>query len=62
MSLRAANAEPTWVKWTLIAVALAFLTFFLFIPLTVVFVEAFKKGVDVYLASISEPMRCRPSS
>ena len=53
--LVAATAEPRWVKWTLIGVALAFLTFFLFVPLAIVFVEAFKKGVDVYLASITEP-------
>ncbi|MBY0468433.1 MAG: sulfate ABC transporter permease subunit CysW, partial [Burkholderiaceae bacterium] len=53
--LAAATTEPRWVRWALIGVALAFLTFFLFVPLTVVFVEAFKKGVEVYLASITEP-------
>jgi sulfate transport system permease protein len=50
-----ATTEPTWVKWTLVGVALAFLTLFLFVPLAVVFAEAFKKGVDVYLAAITEP-------
>ena len=54
-SIRGATTEPAWVKWTLIAVALAFLTFFLFIPLAIVFAEAFKKGVGVYLAAITEP-------
>jgi sulfate transport system permease protein len=34
---------------------LAFLTLFLFVPLATVFFEAFKKGVDVYLAAITEP-------
>jgi sulfate transport system permease protein len=53
--LAAATTEPRWVRWTLISVALAFLTFFLFVPLAIVFVEAFKKGVEVYLASITEP-------
>jgi sulfate transport system permease protein len=53
-AVRSATHEPVWVKWTLVAVALAFLTFFLFIPLTLVFVEAFKKGLDVYLAAITE--------
>ena len=53
--LRAATAEPAWVKWSLIAAALAFLTFFLFIPLALVFAEAFKKGWAVYLAAITEP-------
>ena len=54
-SIRSATTEPTWVKWLLIGSALAFLTFFLFVPLAIVFVEAFKKGVDVYLAAITEP-------
>ena len=55
---RARNApttEPTWVKWTLISAALLFLTVFLFIPLGLVFTEAFKKGVAVYLAAVTEP-------
>lgn len=48
------TTEPRWVKWLLIAVALAFLSFFLFVPLAVVFYEGLKKGVDVYLAAITE--------
>ena len=47
--------EPVWVRWTLIGLALTFLTLFLFIPLISVFYEALKKGVDVYLAAITEP-------
>ena len=50
-----ATEEPVWVRRALIGVALLFLTFFLFVPLTVAFVEAFKKGIDVYLAAITEP-------
>ena len=50
-----ATTEPAWLRRVLIAVALAFLTVFLFVPLIAVFVEALKKGVDVYLAAISEP-------
>ncbi|MET0335957.1 MAG: sulfate ABC transporter permease subunit CysW [Rhizobacter sp.] len=50
-----ATAEPAWVRRTLIGVALVFLTLFLFVPLVSVFFEAFKKGVDVYLAAITEP-------
>jgi sulfate transport system permease protein len=49
-----ATTEPRWVKWTLIAVALGFLTLFLFVPLAIVFAEAFKKGAAVYLAAITE--------
>ncbi|MEO8807182.1 MAG: sulfate ABC transporter permease subunit CysW [Burkholderiaceae bacterium] len=51
----AATAEPLWVRRTLIGLALAFLAFFLFVPLAAVFFEAFKKGWGVYLAAITEP-------
>jgi sulfate transport system permease protein len=43
------------VRWTLVGVALAFLSLFLFVPLIAVFHEAFKKGWEVYLAAIVEP-------
>lgn len=43
------------MRWTLIGVALAFLTLFLFIPLVSVFYEALKKGIDVYIAAITDP-------
>lgn len=46
--------EPTWVRIALIAVALTFLTLFLFVPLVAVFVEAFRKGWQAYLAAIIE--------
>ena len=54
-SARAAAAEPPWVRRLLIALALGFLSLFLFAPLVLVFVEAFRKGVAVYLAAITEP-------
>ena len=50
-----ATSEPAWVRRLLIGIALAFLAVFLFVPLVAVFVEALKKGLDVYLAAISEP-------
>ena len=53
--IRAATAEAPWVQWSLIGLALAFMTVFLFIPLVTVFYEAFKKGWEVYLAAITEP-------
>jgi len=49
------TTEPAWVRRSLIAVALLFLTLFLFVPLAAVFVEALKKGLSVYWAAISEP-------
>ena len=53
-SIADATSEPRWVKGLLIGVALGFLTLFLFVPLAIVFFEALKKGVGVYLAAISD--------
>ncbi|MEY4427421.1 MAG: sulfate transporter permease subunit CysW [Pseudomonadota bacterium] len=50
-----ATQEPAWVRYTLIGVALTFLSLFLFVPLLTVFLEAFKKGWDVYVAAVTEP-------
>ncbi len=47
--------EPTWVKVTLILVALAFMTLFLILPLATVFTEALRKGFDAYWAALQEP-------
>src|SRR5687768_3336293 len=47
--------ESVWVRWSLIGLALAFLTLFLFVPLISVFYEALRKGWDVYIAAITEP-------
>ena len=47
--------EPAWVRRTLIGLALAFLTLFLFVPLISVFYESLKKGTDVYVAAITDP-------
>jgi len=54
-AIRAATAEPPWVRRVLIGAALLFLTLFLFVPLVTVFHEAFKKGWDVYLSAILDP-------
>jgi len=53
--VRSATGEAPWVRRTLIGLALAFMTLFLFVPLATVFYEALKKGWDVYLAAIVEP-------
>ncbi len=50
-----AITEPAWVRWSLLGLTFVFMTLFLFIPLLTVFVEALKKGFDVYLAAITEP-------
>ena len=53
-AMHGATTEPIWVKRILIGLALAFMTLFLFLPLATVFIEAFKKGVGVYLAAITD--------
>jgi sulfate transport system permease protein len=50
----AAITEPSWVRWTLTAVALLFLALFLLLPLVSVFVEALRNGVSAYFAAITE--------
>ena len=52
---RRATEEHPAIKWTLILVAVAFMVAFLIVPLAAVFYEAFRKGVDAYLAALSEP-------
>ena len=49
------RTEPFWVRMTLLTVAFAFLLGFLFLPLTVVFVQAFSKGWSVYIEALLEP-------
>ena len=50
-----ATTESMWIRRSLIGLALAFLTLFLFVPLISVFYEALKKGWDVYVAAITDP-------
>ena len=55
MSVRRANTEPAWVRYTLLTVGLGFLFFFLGLPLVAVFVEALAQGLPVYLEALKEP-------
>lgn len=52
---RDATREPTWVRYTLIAIALIFFLSCLILPLILVFVEAFKQGVGVYAQALVHP-------
>ena len=47
--------EPRLVRFLLIGAALAFLGFFLVVPLILVFVKAFADGFSVYLDAVREP-------
>jgi sulfate/thiosulfate transport system permease protein len=53
---RGALTEPRWVRWLLVGTALTFLTFFLFVPLLLVFYKALEDGFQTYIASITEPV------
>jgi len=55
MKLTRATQEPAWVRYTLLAIGLGFLFFFLGLPLFAVFVEALAQGVPVYLEALKEP-------
>ena len=49
------TSEVAWVRWTLIALALGYLTLFLFVPLAAVFAEALKNGLESYFAPFQDP-------
>jgi len=55
ITIRQATAEPLWLKVLLTTLALGFLTLFLLLPLVIVFGEAFARGWQVYIDSITEP-------
>jgi sulfate transport system permease protein len=46
--------DPAPVRWLLIALALAFIALVLFLPLTLVFLEALRHGLGAYFAAVTE--------
>ncbi|MDC4227296.1 MAG: hypothetical protein MPW15_24390 [Candidatus Manganitrophus sp.] len=50
-----ADGTERLVRWLLIGTALAFLAFFLVLPLVAVFAEALRKGFGLYLDAVNEP-------
>ena len=55
MKSPASTAEPAWLRWLLIALALGFLAVNLALPLAAVFIEGFRKGVAAYAGAIQTP-------
>jgi len=55
MSARPATNEALWVRVLLVTIGLGFLTVFLFLPLGLVFGEAFSDGLTTYFAALSDP-------
>jgi sulfate transport system permease protein len=50
-----ATQESPWVRRVIIGTGLLYFALFLLLPLASVFVEAFRKGVDAYLAALVDP-------
>ncbi|MBE0482094.1 MAG: sulfate ABC transporter permease subunit CysW [Bacterioplanes sp.] len=50
-----ATREPVWVKRIILGLGLTFFTIFLLMPLLAVFVEALRKGLDVYWQALRDP-------
>lgn len=53
-AIRPATDEPLAVRLVLLAIVLVFLGLFLVLPLTAVFTEALRKGVQVYFVALFE--------
>jgi len=54
MAYRSSTTESAPVRWILIGLAFVALSLFLLMPLAAVFIEAFRRGVDVLVKSLSE--------
>ncbi len=50
-----ATQDSPWARWTLVAIALVFVAFFLVLPLAAVFTEALRRGVGAYFDSFADP-------
>lgn len=53
------TTEPAPVRWLLILTATAYVALFLFLPLVLIFYEAFARGVGEYWAVLCEPETIR---
>jgi sulfate transport system permease protein len=49
-----ASQDPVWAQWILISATVLFLGLFLFLPLSLVFSEAFHKGIALYFEALTE--------
>ncbi|MFJ7738147.1 sulfate ABC transporter permease subunit CysW [Lysinibacillus sp. NPDC097287] len=52
---KCALQEPRFIRYTLTIIALAFLSFFIVLPLVSIFITAFQKGSEVYFDAITHP-------
>jgi len=49
------RTEPSLIRAVIIAIAVAFLTVFVVLPLVVVFAQAFSNGVTAYFSALTDP-------
>jgi sulfate/thiosulfate transport system permease protein len=54
MANRSVTTESTLVRWLLIGLAIVILTLFLLLPLAAVFIEAFRRGSEVFIKALTE--------
>jgi len=47
--------DPVWVRWTLIVIAITFISLFILLPLGLVIFQAFSKGLEAYGEALSQP-------
>ncbi len=47
--------DADWLRWSLIAIAVSFISLFICLPMGLVIFKAFSKGIAAYWAAISEP-------
>jgi sulfate transport system permease protein len=50
------HPEPKWMRLTLIGISFSFVGVLILLPVIAVFVEALRKGVGFYFASITDPL------
>ncbi len=50
-----ATRDPPWVKAIVLTLGLGFFALFLIAPLAAVFIEAFRKGLNLYVSALTEP-------
>jgi sulfate/thiosulfate transport system permease protein len=54
MAYRSVTTESALVRWLLIGLAFVILTLFLLLPLAAVFIEAFRRGAELFVKSLTE--------
>ncbi len=47
--------DANWIRWSLITIALGFMILFLCVPLILVIIQAFAKGLEAYFSALQQP-------